>query len=621
MIINRYHEISLLKGVVMAIKLELGASSLEINDEGMTIYVARWHFTAKQWRRLVARLTQTHEQLHWLRLPFQTGEQAGARWKRIGLDGLSLLIYALLLHPKHKLVKLMQIIDWGEVDRRCAAAYENSERGARAYAPQLLFRMLLVMVLYGLRFESSLVDQIETQLAWRWFCGLGVLTPVPTAATLCYFRQRLGPAKFEELLVWLIQQCEQAGMIGFDEAYFDFTGVAASATPLTPYQRTVVLAKAIDAYLAGLALSSSRVDAEVTARLRQLILETAQTVMRETHASVAKLHPESLSRSLDMLNEQSANRAQEPRWWSPIRQTLQGWQQQEPAKMEAVKSLLRQLTEAPHNVDHHEAILTALSQHLQQVGHELKATIPHAWGDLSARVGTLSAGNQVCGYLAGYLVDSKCNVIVGLVSVAANTAQASQAKVVVEKVKRWLGRLPRRLGLDSAFDRDQVYLDLSAEPLELFITSRQHRTTKAVFGPDRFLINEGDELCCPAGQPMQLKYGPYKDGRSIYEGAGCVTCPLLSQCVPETQALRRFQVQLDSHRRWLQNRARSQSAEGCRVRHQRFAREGVFGHANTFHNGDRAPYRDGAMNAIADCLTVFALNLEKLAYQANAPAA
>jgi hypothetical protein len=46
---------------------------------------------------------------------------------------------------------------------------------------------------------------------------------------------------------------------------------------------------------------------------------------------------------------------------------------------------------------------------------------------------------------------------------------------------------------------------------------------------------------------------------------------------------------------------------------QRFAREGVFGHANTHHNGDRAPYRDGEMNAIADRLTAFAVNLEKLA--------
>ena len=118
---------------------------------------------------------------------------------------------------------------------------------------------------------------------------------------------------------------------------------------------------------------------------------------------------------------------------------------------------------------------------------------------------------------------------------------------------------------------------------------------------------------------MRLKYGPYEDGRSVYEGEGCASCPLRGQCVPESKEERRFQVKLKSHRRWLENRAKSQSDEGRHILRQRFAREGVFGHANTYHNGDRAPYRDGDMNAIADCLTVFAVNLEKLAtHRANA---
>jgi hypothetical protein len=82
--------------------------------------------------------------------------------------------------------------------------------------------------------------------------------------------------------------------------------------------------------------------------------------------------------------------------------------------------------------------------------------------------------------------------------------------------------------------------------------------------------------------------------------------------VGEEKEIRRFNTKPESHQRWLANRRRSKSEEGERIRKQRFAREGVFGHANTHHNGDRAPYRDGEMNAIADCLTAFAVNLEKL---------
>jgi transposase len=605
----------------MELKLELGASSLTLNDKGLTVHIASWHFTPKQWQRLVGRLVQAREQLQWLRLPFQTSEQEGARWKRISLDLFSLVIYVLLIHPGHKLVKLLQAIDWSEIDRRCAEVYENGERGAPAYAPQVLFRMLLLMALYGLCFESSLVEQIETQMAWRWFCGFGVLTTIPKAATLCYFRQRLGSDKFVEILVWLIQQCDQAGMIGLEEAYFDFTGVAASATQLTPYQRTVVLAKALDAYVAGLDDGSIAEEAELKPLLRQLISEAARTVMSEVHTSVKKCRLQSLSRSLDRLNGRVAGMPRGPRWWQRIRQALQNWWQQEPTTVQEGQALLCQLAETSQEAGQSEPLLAALKEHLCQVGRALVSTIPHAWGDLSARVGTLSTGRPVCGYLAGYLVDSKCNVIVGLVSVAANTAQAPQVKVVVDKVKDWLGRLPRRLGLDSAFDRDQVYLDLQHEPIELFIVSRSHRTTKGRLSPESFLFNEADQLCCPAGQPMRLRYGPYKDGRSIFEGEGCATCPLQAQCVPEGKSVRRFQVQLEGHRRWLQNRAKSRSKEGRRVLLQRFAREGVFGHANTYHNGDRAPYRDGEMNAIADCLTAFVVNLEKLAAHQAATAA
>jgi hypothetical protein len=455
-------------------------------------------------------------------------------------------------------------------------------------------------------------------MAWRWFCGFGVLTTIPTAATLCYFRQRLGSEKFVEILVWLIQQCDEMGMIGFEEGYFDFTGKDASATQLTPYQRTVVLAKALDAYLAMLDDGLITTDAALQPILRQLIVEAAQAVMSESHSSVEKLQPQSLSRSLDRLNERVAGMPRGPRWWQQIRQTLRGWWRQEPEKVEEVESLVRQLAEAPQDEDRREQALAALKDHLYQVGQALKSTIPHAWGDLTARVGTLSAGRTVCGYLAGYLVDSKFNIIVGLVSLSANAAQAPQVKVVVDRVKNWLGQLPQRLGLDSAFDRDQVYLDLHDEPIELFITPRSHRTIKGRLSPKYFLFNEAGELCCPANQPMQLKYGPYKDGRSVYEGEGCATCALRSQCVPKGKEVRRFQVKPESHRRWLENRAKSKTDEGRYILHQRFAREGVFGHANSYHNGDRSPYRDGDMNTIADCLTVFALNLEKLAaYQAT----
>lgn len=606
----------------MAIELELGASSLELDGKRLVVNIPGALFTSRQWLRLREVLAKAQEHLEWLRIPFQVAQQRGARWKEPVLDAFSLIVYLLVISPGHKLVQLVQVIDWDRIDEWGAAVYENGEQGAPAYAPQVLFRMLLLMALYGVCFESQLVDFMATNIVWRWFCGFSVLIPIPRAATLCYFRQRLGVERFEGILYWLILQCYEAGLITLEEAYFDFTGVEASATQLTPYQRVVVLAKALSAYVEGLDNNSIGEDEELASVLHQLIIEVAQDVLSEKHPSVEKLSVEQLGRSLDRLDEQVEEMPRGPRWWHRIEQTLKGWWREASGKAREGRRLLNQLAATTEGTNQRDQALAELREHLQGVGGDLKSSIPHAWGDLSARGGTLSQGVTICGYQVGYLVDGAYDIIIGVVSMAANAAQAPRVKKVLDQAKRTLGGLPQRLGLDSAFDQDQVYLDLEDEDVEVFAVSRDHRAPKGRFSPDRFLFNEDSRLCCPAGTPMEQKYGPYKDGRVIYEGKGCVDCPLRSQCVAEDEETRRFSTRPESHQRWLENRLKSQSEEGERVSKQRFAREGVFGHANTHHNGDRAPYRDDEMNAIADCLTAFAVNLEKLAaYRASLAAA
>ncbi len=602
----------------MTIKLELGASTLEWNESGLTIHISRQHFTPKHWLRLGKRLSQAQAKRQWLSLPFQAAEVKEARWKQPHLDLFSLVIYLLLLSPGHKLTGLLQAIEWGEIDRRCGKLYQNRMRGSRAYAPQVLYRMLLLVVLYGLRFESSLVEQMETNLVWRWFCGFGILTPLPTAATLCYFRQRLGAQKFEEILGWLIQQCDQAGLVNFEEAYFDFTGVTAGATPLTAYQRTVVMAQALSAYVAELDTPAVAA-ADLKSTLRQLIVEAAQTVMSDPHPSVTKLKPKQLANSLTQLQAKVVAMPRGPGWWHQIRQALTSWRRQEPARKATGQTLLRQISKAAPGSATYDQSRRALVTHLQQVGNFLLPVIPHAWGDLSARVGKLRAHQTLCGYLAGYLVDQAHNIIIGLITVAANTAQSSSLQAVLEKSKSVLGRLPKRLGLDSAFDHDHVYTDLADAPIELFIVSRNRRGPKGCLGPEHFYFDESDQLCCPAGKPMQLKYGPYKNGRAIYLGLDCASCSLFEQCVPKGKPQRRFNIDVASHRRWQQNRQQNQSHQAQHILRQRFAREGVFGHANTYHNGDRTSYRCEGMSTVADCLTAFVMNLEKLAAHQLAP--
>ena len=113
--------------------------------------------------------------------------------------------------------------------------------------------------------------------------------------------------------------------------------------------------------------------------------------------------------------------------------------------------------------------------------------------------------------------------------------------------------------------------------------------------------------------------GPYKDGTDRYRAtAECAQCPMVDQCLTAARQAqstphRELRMNTAAHQRAQRNRERSHSPEGRSLRRQRFAAEGVFGHANRYHNGDKTPYRNGRMTLLAQLMVAFVLNLETLA--------
>ena len=49
-----------------------------------------------------------------------------------------------------------------------------SEIGRPSIDPELMMRMLMVGYCYGIRFERKLCEEVELNLAYRWFCRLGL---------------------------------------------------------------------------------------------------------------------------------------------------------------------------------------------------------------------------------------------------------------------------------------------------------------------------------------------------------------------------------------------------------------------------------------------------------------
>ena len=574
---------------------QLGGSVITLTPAGLTLSLPRSMWSVRQWAWLVNVLAQLMGVgMAWVLAPATitvTSTEVGnpPRWKQMVIDGLSYLLFALLIPAQHPLRNVYAAFDWSTVDAQCAEVYKNQQRGAPAYPPQVLFRILVLLFISGTPFESAALQRLQTDVAWRWFVGLSVLWPVPDAGTLCRFRQRLGVERFEAILVALIERCDQAGLIGHLEQYFDCTGVEASASQVTPYERAVILAKAMSTYLAQVGEGAAAVSAEQIAAI-------ALEVLRDKHPSLQQVQPAQIVSSQAHLEEELEQTVKgETRWWQRLQQALTG-------------------LKPPVSGDPQTHL-----EHLREVARQLVPSLPQAFGNPDAAVGHTRTDGTVCGYRGGLLVDAKRRIIVAVVVVALNCVEAPLVLQALDKQYALFKQYPKRLGLDSAFDRDEVHRGLEARQIEGVATVRSRPGAAGVFHADAFVWNAQGQLLCPAGEVMESVRGPDAKGIELYQATGpCAQCPSLNQCLTAKQQQsadphRELRINPAAHQRAQRNRERSRSPEGRALRRRRFASEGLFGHLNTYHHGDKAPYRSGPMDHIAQVLVAFVSNLEILA--------
>ncbi len=169
---------------------------------------------------------------------------------------LELVTYDLLVRKDHLLRKIDQAIDFSFIYRLCAPLY-SADNGRPAVDPEILFRMLFVGYLYGIRSEVRLCEEIQDNVAYRWFCGLGLTEKVPDHATISINRQRRFQDNNipEQIFNEILRQAREKGLVDGKLMYTDSTHVKAKANkhhkqaveiPITPKAYIEALDEAID---------------------------------------------------------------------------------------------------------------------------------------------------------------------------------------------------------------------------------------------------------------------------------------------------------------------------------------------------------------------------------------
>jgi transposase len=129
----------------------------------------------------------------------------------------------------HLLRKIDRFVDFSNLRVQLSPFY--SDVGRPSIDPELMIRMLLVGYCFGIRSERRLCEEVHLNLAYRWFCRLGLDGDVPDHST--FSKNRHGRFRDSDLLRRLFEtvvaRCISEGLVGGEAFAVDASMIVADA--------------------------------------------------------------------------------------------------------------------------------------------------------------------------------------------------------------------------------------------------------------------------------------------------------------------------------------------------------------------------------------------------------
>src|ERR1700685_466123 len=198
----------------------------------------------------------------------------------------------------HMLRSIDRFVDLSGVRAHLEPYY--SAMGRPSIDPELMIRMLLVGYCFGIRSERRLCEEVHLNLAYRWFCRLGLDSEVPDHST--FSKNRHGRFRDSDLLrqvfETVVARCMAEGLVGGEGFAVDASVIAADAhrqrgvtgtddlAPISNRAVTEYLAVLNDAAFGGATSIDLKhaviMDVEATTAVRQAEVTAAKTMIART---------------------------------------------------------------------------------------------------------------------------------------------------------------------------------------------------------------------------------------------------------------------------------------------------------------------------------------------------
>lgn len=134
--------------------------------------------------------------------------------------------------PENHLVrKLDRVVDFTFIYEEVSGYYcENN--GRPCVDPVVLIKYLLILFLFGIESERRIEQEIQVNMAYRWFLGLDLDERLPDHSTISQNRRRRfqGEGVFRRLFERIVRQCMEKSLVEGRILLTDSTHVKANAS-------------------------------------------------------------------------------------------------------------------------------------------------------------------------------------------------------------------------------------------------------------------------------------------------------------------------------------------------------------------------------------------------------
>lgn len=308
-----------------------------------------------------------------------------------------------LIPKDHLLIKIDEAIDFSFVHDIVKDLY--SDTGRQSYDPVMMFKICLLEYIYKLS-DVQVVKRIQTDVAFRWFLGLGLFDKVPDDTTISYFRAiRLKDQPFEEFFNKTVEKCIEKQLVSQKRLIIDSTDVAANVR--FPSDKKLIC----DAFRKTLK------------QVSKFNKDLATATIKNFEEALAKEHQKSEKISLKIY----ANIAKE----------------------HAEQLYLRTYDELQDNQNYIEAyslLWDIIQQYLEKSKDKIVSIV-----DPDARVAHKSPGNIKRGYKNHIIIDEESEIILGSIQTPFNVGDEKQLIPLLKKVESDHGIIPEQVTADKVY--------------------------------------------------------------------------------------------------------------------------------------------------------------------------